>query len=57
MAETAKAKKLDVRGEVCPYPMMKASEAMQKAFDIQEHEPEPTWQSPEPRDTPSGPQG
>ncbi|MBI2867523.1 MAG: sulfurtransferase TusA family protein [Chloroflexi bacterium] len=31
MTETAKAKKLDVRGEICPYPMMKASEAMQKA--------------------------
>lgn len=24
-------KRLDVRGEQCPYPMMKASEAMQKA--------------------------
>jgi tRNA 2-thiouridine synthesizing protein A len=24
------AKQLDVRGEICPYPMMKASEALQK---------------------------
>lgn len=31
MTEVTKITKLDVRGEVCPYPMMKASEAMKKA--------------------------
>ncbi len=31
MGSVAKVVKLDVRGEVCPYPMMKASEAMKKA--------------------------
>ncbi len=28
--------KLDVRGEVCPYPMMKAVEAMKKSKDREE---------------------
>ena len=27
---------LDVRGEVCPYPMMKAVEAMKKSKDLEE---------------------
>ena len=27
------AKQLDVRGEICPYPMMKASEALKKLPD------------------------
>lgn len=31
MGETVQVVKLDVRGEICPYPMFKASEAMKKA--------------------------
>ncbi len=31
MPEVSKVIKLDVRGEICPFPMMKATEAMQAA--------------------------
>lgn len=30
-ADTAKRSTLDVRGEICPYPMLKAKEAMEAA--------------------------